>query len=269
MRASNRHAGAGPRLVNLLLRSALYYIGLIVLTMVAGPTLIILYPFPYRVRSRVVVYWAHCNLWWLATTCRLHFQVHGKQNIPETPTIVLSKHQSAWETISLNRFFHPQAWVLKRELLKIPFFGWGLAALNPIAIDRTAGATAVEQVVTQGRARLESRCWVVIFPEGTRVAPGVRRRYRMGGAILAAKTGYPVLPVAHNAGDYWPRNSFIKRPGTVQLEIGPLIDSRDKSAGEINAQVEQWIEATVARLREGQGATVARPEFESPPDEAA
>jgi 1-acyl-sn-glycerol-3-phosphate acyltransferase len=141
--------------------------------------------------------------------------------------------------------------VIKRELLWIPFFGWGLATLRPIAIDRRSNRAALAQILSQGRARLKDGCWVVIFPEGTRVAPGERRRYRQGGALLAAKTGQPVLPVAHNAGDFWPRNGFIKRPGTIQLAIGPVIESSGRSAADINRLAETWIEATVGKMRAG------------------
>ena len=155
------------------------------------------------------------------------------------------------ETLALQRYFTPQVWVIKRELLWIPFFGWGLATLRPIAIDRRAGREALGQILSQGRARLDDGCWVVIFPEGTRMAPGEWRRYRQGGALLAADTGYPVLPVAHDAGDYWPRNGFIKRPGTIQLAIGPLVETAGQSAAEINERAEAWIHGAVDDMRRG------------------
>ena len=140
--------------------------------------------------------------------------------------------------------------MLKRELLRIPFFGWGLATLRPIAIDRAAGRSALDQVLEQGRRRLAEGIWVVVFPEGTRVAPGAQRRYRLGGAVLAERTGSPVVPVAHNAGDYWPRRGFLKRPGTIRLVIGEPIESKGRSATEINARAAEWIESTVRTLRE-------------------
>ena len=138
--------------------------------------------------------------------------------------------------------------MLKRELLWIPVFGWGLALMRPIAIDRKSGRRAVKQVVRQGLRRLAEGCWVVIFPEGTRVAPGRRLRYRLGGAVLAEESGFPVVPVAHNAGEYWPRRSFLKRPGTIRVVIGAPIQSESRTAPDIIRQVEDWIEGTMERI---------------------
>jgi 1-acyl-sn-glycerol-3-phosphate acyltransferase len=157
-------------------------------------------------------------------------------------------HQSMFETLALQKLFYPQTWVLKRELLWVPLFGWGLAMLAPIAIDRKAGRKAVRQVIDQGKARLDAGLWVVIFPEGTRVAPGAKGRYGMGGALLAEHSGYPVVPVAHNAGWYWPRRGFLKYPGTIRMVVGTPITSAGKTAAEINAEAEAWIEATVASI---------------------
>lgn len=239
------------------IRSWLFYLGLITFTIIYGLLAMVTFPLPYAKRYGVVSQWAQVNLWWLKVTCRLDHEIEGWENIPETPTVVLSKHQSAWETLSLNLLFRPQVWVLKRELLRIPIFGWGLAMLKPIAIKRNSKAAA-GQILAQGRARLESGCWVVIFPEGTRVAAGTRGRYHVGGARLAERTGYPVVPVAHNAGDYWARNSVLKRPGRIKLVIGPVIESKGKRAGELNQMVETWIENKVAELRtlDGHGDTL-------------
>ena len=236
-------------MVILWIRAWLFYAGLTGTTFVYALLAVITAPLPYDRRYRVVSQWAHINLWWLKLTCNLDHEIEGWENIPDKPTIVLSKHQSAWETLALNLIFQPQVWVLKRELLRIPVFGWGLTMLEPIAIDRASKSTAVEQVLTQGRARLESGCWVVIFPEGTRVAAGTRRRYHVGGARLAERTGYPVVPVAHNAGDYWARNSLLKRPGRIKLVIGPVFESAGRRAAELNRLVESWIEDKVAELR--------------------
>ena len=248
-----RENTGSPASAVLWIRSWLFYVGLISITFVYGMLAIFTFPIPYAKRFGVVSQWAHANLWWLKFTCNLDHQIEGWENIPETPTIVLSKHQSAWETLALNLVFQPQVWVLKRELLRIPVFGWGLAMLRPIAIDRRAKANAVEQVLIQGRARLESGCWVVIFPEGTRVAAGTRRRYLVGGARLAERTGYPVVPVAHNAGDYWARNSVIKKPGRIKLVVGPVIESKNRRASELNRLVETWIETKVAEIRAQDG----------------
>ncbi|MCA8967724.1 MAG: 1-acyl-sn-glycerol-3-phosphate acyltransferase, partial [Planctomycetes bacterium] len=181
-------------------------------------------------------------------TCGLTFEVLGLENVPAEPAVVLCKHQSAWETLGLQLVFSPQVWVLKRELLWIPFFGWGLAMMRPIAIDRSAGRRAVEQVVEQGRERLESGNFVVVFPEGTRVPPGYKRRYKQGGATLAQRSGRAVVPVAVNSGEYWPRNSFLKHPGRITMVVGPPIDTTGLGSAQINARAEAWIEDTVARI---------------------
>ncbi len=187
-------------------------------------------------------------LFLLRIICGIRYRVVGAENIPKTPSIVLSKHQSAWETLAFQKIFPPQVWVLKKELLRIPFFGWGLAMTSPIAIDRSSGKAALEQVVEQGRDRLNQGFWVVIFPEGTRIAPGKKGKYRIGGAWLATHTNFQVVPVAHNAGEFWGRNSFIKRPGTITVSIGAPIDPTGMEAGELNAKVEAWIEAEVKRI---------------------
>ena len=234
----------------MVFRSSLFAAGQVLLTLLFSPIALAALVLPYRTRYRVVMRWTFLNIWWLEVTCGLRYRVEGLENIPGRPTIVLCKHQSAWETLVLPRYFSPQTWVLKRELLRIPFFGWGLATLRPIAIDRAAGRSAMDQVLEQGRRRLTEGIWVVVFPEGTRVAPGTRRRYRLGGAVLAERTGNVVVPVAHNAGDYWPRRGFLKRPGTIRLVIGEPIVSEGRSAAEINARAAEWIESTVHALRE-------------------
>ncbi|WP_096361984.1 lysophospholipid acyltransferase family protein [Sulfuricaulis limicola] len=203
---------------------------------------------PYPLRYRLISQWARFQVFLLKTLCRLDYRVEGLEHLPPGAAILLSKHQSAWETIAFQQIFPAQTWVLKRELMWIPLFGWALALTRPIAIDRGAGRKAVEAVVTQGRERLQSGIWVVVFPEGTRVAPGTRKRYAMGGAILAAETGYPVVPVAHNAGSFWLRRGFLKKPGTVRVVIGPTINPRGRKAEEIIKQVEEWIEGRMVEL---------------------
>jgi 1-acyl-sn-glycerol-3-phosphate acyltransferase len=162
--------------------------------------------------------------------------------------VVLSKHQSAWETIALQVIFPPLCYVLKRELLRVPFFGWALGMIPGIAIDRSAGKDALTQVVEQGRERLKEGLWVVVFPEGTRVAPGATRRYKPGGAILAKRAGVPVVPVAHNAGEFWRRNAFIKRAGEIVVSIGPVIEVKGVKANDVSEQAEAWIEGEMRRL---------------------
>lgn len=226
----------------LLLRSVLYYIGISIFTLFIVAPAPLLYLLPPRIRMKFLHLWSEFATRWLRITCGLSFRVEGKENIPEGPAIILCKHQSAWETIAMQLIFPQQTWVLKRSLLFIPFFGWGLHMMKAIAIDRAAGKKALRQVIEQGKDRLKMGIWVVIFPEGTRMAPGETKKYAIGGAMLAAKSGYPVVPVTHNAGEYWPRNSFIKYPGVITLRVGPLIDSSDKDAGTINKLAESWIE---------------------------
>ena len=161
---------------------------------------------------------------------------------------MLCKHQSAWETIALQKIFPPQVWVIKRELLWLPFFGWGLAMTSPVAIKRSEGREAIKQLLRQGKERLALGFCVVIFPEGTRIPFGQRGRYKIGGALLAASSGAPVVPVAHNAGRLWGRNSFLKYPGVITMSIGPAIDPAGLKAEEINQQVEKWIENEVTKL---------------------
>ncbi|HSO06851.1 MAG TPA: lysophospholipid acyltransferase family protein, partial [Pelomicrobium sp.] len=156
--------------------------------------------------------------------------------------------QSAWETLAFQEIFPPQVWVLKKSLLWIPFLGWGLGMMSPIAIDRKRTREAMKHTVELGRRRLDYGFWVVIFPEGTRVRPGERGRYRSGGAVLAVETGAPVVPVAHNAGRVWPKNSFVKHPGTVTVSIGPPIATPGRDAADVIREVEDWIETEMARI---------------------
>lgn len=231
-----------------LLRSVLFYLGLSAATLVFTPLGILLYPLPFPVRFRIMSRWAAFNLWWLRLTCGLRYEVMGREHVPDQASIILCKHQSAWETLALQLVFPPQAWVLKRELLWIPIYGWGLASMAPIAIDRGSTTRALRQIVRQGRERLDAGIWVVIFPEGTRVAPGERRTYQPGGGMLGAESGRAVVPIAHNAGYFWPRQSLRKFPGTITMVIGPPIESAGRSAAEITRLAEEWIETTVSRL---------------------
>lgn len=232
----------------LLARSLLFALGMWLTVVVFAILCLFTFPFPFSVRYGFLSQWARFNLWWLALTCGVRYQVEGRENIPELNAIIMSKHQSTWETLALQAIFPPQVWVMKRELLKMPFFGWGLAMLEPIAIDRKARGKARQQLIEQGTERLKNGRWVVIFPEGTRIAPGQKGRYALGGASLAESSGYPVVPVAHNAGEFWPRGQFIKQPGTIQVRIGPAIDSKGKSIEAINAEVEAWIEGQMQAI---------------------
>lgn len=233
----------------IVIRSVLFNLAVTLITIVWSIVSLCTVILPYRARYLVVSRWCVMVAWLLRVLVGLDYRIEGAENIPRTPCIVFSKHESAWETIILPIHFAPQTWVLKRELLWLPFFGWGLALLAPIAIDRNTAKTALMQVIDQGRQRLAQGAWVVVFPEGTRVKPGMRKRYRLGGAALAAATGASVLPIALDSGTYWGRNSFIKHPGTVRMVIGPAIHTTGLSAAQINAQAEAWIEGTVQAMR--------------------
>lgn len=213
-------------------------------------TLIALLSFPFHpiMRYRLISGWALTMLWLLRVLCGIRMEVRGAENIPRQPCVVLCKHQSAWETIALQKVFPPQVWVLKRELLWIPFFGWGLAMTSPIAIRRGKVKEALRQLLTQGKKRLEQGFCVVIFPEGTRIPYGQRGKYKAGGAMLGAHCGAPVVPVAHNAGRLWGRKAFLKHPGVITMSIGAPIAPAGLKADEINRRAEEWIENEMARL---------------------
>lgn len=232
----------------LLIRSLIFYVGLGVSTLIFGPVCLLLFPLPFARRYFFVTRWTAFNLWWLKVTCNLDYVVEGRENIPDGPVVIMCKHQSTFETLALQLMFVPQVWVLKRELLWIPVYGWGLASMAPIAIDRGSAIKSFRRIVREGEKRLRQGASVVIFPEGTRITPGEKGEYLPGGALLAKKSGYAIVPVAHNAGYFWPRRELVKHPGAIEFVIGPPIEPADKSASEINAAVEGWIEATVETL---------------------
>jgi len=228
------------------LRSFLFLSVMIVSIPIYAPVVFVSYLFPYPRRYVIIRQWARFIIWWLKITCNINYVVHGRENLPATPAIIFSKHQSAWETIALQLIIIPPlTFVLKRELLWIPIYGWCLAALEPIALNRGAGRSALKSLIRQGKERIAQQRWIIIFPEGTRVAPGEKGRYAIGGALLAEQTAVPVIPIAHNAGNYWPRRSFVKLPGTIQVVIGPAIPTLGRSAQEINHDAEKWIEETM------------------------
>ena len=232
----------------LFLRSLLFYIGQIISTILIAPVGVIAFPLDFKKRYYLITRWAVFNLWWLKICCNVTYEILGKENIPKKPCIVMCKHQSAFETLALQRIFIPQVWILKKELLQIPIYGWGLASMQPIAINRDSSIKSFKQIADQGCERLEKGYWVIIFPEGTRVAPNKKKKYLPGGGMLAEKSGARIVPVAHNAGRLWPRNSMIKKPGLITIKIGPMMESKNKTAKEITNNVENWIEKTVREL---------------------
>lgn len=232
----------------LFLRSMLFFIGQAITAPIFTLIAILAMPLNPILRNDLISGWARSMMWWLKVTCNIRHEITGLENITDSPTIILSKHQSAWETLAFQAIFPTQVYVLKRELLWIPIFGWGLAMSSPIAIDRSAGREALKKLVAKGQARLNQGFWVVIFPEGTRIAPGERSKYHIGGAWLATHTKTPVLAVAHNAGEYWAKNTFIKKPGVIKMHIGKPIQTAGLKADALNHQVEGWIEAEMATL---------------------
>lgn len=207
--------------------------------------------FPFKIRIGILRVWIGYTLWSLKLTCGLGYKITGLENIPKDKGFIcMSNHSSTWETIVMQGFLPPLVWAVKKELLNIPFFGWGLRAVNAIALDRGSGRQAIKQLVKEGLQRMEEGRTVMIFPEGTRVPPGEKVPYKIGGAILAQKTQFPILPIAHNAGNFWPRKSWIKWPGTIQVEIGPLIYPDDKKPQVILEEVENWIAPKVEALND-------------------
>lgn len=230
------------------LRSTLFAAFLFLITPFFAAIALLTFPLPALTRYRIISVWSRWVMWAARVICGIRYRVIGREHIPAEPCIILSKHQSAWETLAFQLIFPPQVWVLKRELLRVPFFGWGLAMLSPIAIDRSSRREALQQLVEQGQQRLDAGFCIVIFPEGTRIAPGHRGKYRPGGARLAVQTGTMVIPVAHNAGTCWGRNAFLKRPGLITVSIGAPIRPDGTDAETLAKRVETWIEGEMPLL---------------------
>ncbi|MDH4322830.1 MAG: 1-acyl-sn-glycerol-3-phosphate acyltransferase [Betaproteobacteria bacterium] len=225
-----------------LVRSMLFALALVAVTPPYALIALATFPLPRLVRYRIISGWSRLVVRLARALCGIRWTVEGREHLPANPSVILAKHQSAWETLAFQDIFPPQVLVLKKELLWIPFFGWGLALMSPIAIDRANGRAALRDIARRGKERLAQGFWVVIFPEGTRVRVGEKRDYQQGGAWLAAQCGVPVVPVAHNAGRLWPRNAFLKRAGNVTVRIGPAIPTTGRDAKQISAEAEAWIE---------------------------
>lgn len=223
-------------------RSSIFSLFFVITTAIYGlfsPLFLLL---PKSTWTRYASSYSSINIIALKWICGIRYNIKGLDNIPSKQTIIImANHQSTWETLAFASIFPTITWILKRELLNIPFFGWGLRLTQPIAIDRQAGRSAIEQVKRQGKERLESGINIVVFPEGTRVLPGKTAKYKKGGAVLSKFANKNVLPVAHNAGERWPRGHFIKTPGTIHIHIGKLIDTSTLDEEQLNNTVEQWI----------------------------
>ncbi len=237
-----------PNPILLFTRSLLFSAGMIASLILVSLGVLLCRPLPFERRYHIAQRWSRFVIWWLRITCKIDCHISGLEHIPKETVIIVSKHQSTWETIYFQQFLPPLTWVLKKELLVVPFFGWAMAALEPIAIDRKAARAALKQVIRQGVERLKQGRWVLIFPEGSRIAPGERGVYGSSGAMLAVNSGCPILPVAHNAGEFWPRRGFIKHPGTIDLVFGPLIRGEGRKPKQLNSLVEDWIESTMTRI---------------------
>ena len=232
------------------LRSILFTLYQLVVTPVWAIMVLLLFWMPPIARFKFIMGWCWLNLFGSRWICGIRERVIGRENIPASnqPHVIMSKHSSTWETLALNFLFPPLAFVAKKELLSIPFFGWAFARASPITIDRKAGQDAMTQIITQGRERVQQGFWIVVYPEGTRIRAGTRAHYRTGGARLAIALGLPIVPVAHNAGYLWPKGSLGKRPGTVTVSIGAPIRTDGKDMQQLMNEVESWIENEVARL---------------------
>ncbi len=232
----------------LYLRSLLFLLLFGLNTIVYALPMVLAFLLPLMWRYRLLKVYPLVSLWLLKVCCGLRYRVEGRENLPETPSIVFAKHQSTWEALGLILCLPAAAYVAKRELLWIPFFGWGMASLRYITIDRSAGRKAIVHIIRQARDRLARGLWIIIFPEGTRRPVGASLQYKMGGAIMAVKTGAAVVPIALNSGEFWPRSGFIKWPGEITLSIGPAIETRDKQAEQVRDEAQQWIETKMAEI---------------------
>lgn len=232
------------------IRSLLYTTLLFLTTMAFGVVVLASALLPLTIEQRYVIprTWGRFECWLAKVICGIGYVVEGQQNLPDEPFVSLWKHSTAWETMAQMFVVPTASWLLKREVLWIPIVGWAVSTYKPIAINRRAGHSAVNQVVKQGRERLAAGMGVVVYPEGTRVAPGQTRKYGISGALLAVEAGVPVVPIAHNAGYFWRRRSLLKRPGTIYVVIGPPIDTRGLDPRQVNERAQQWIEATIAEI---------------------
>ncbi len=234
------------------LRSTLFWLFFLPVTLLTAILLVFIFYAPLKIRIGLIKIWINYSLGLLRYFCGLKYRIEGLENIPNHGFILMSKHSSTWETIALQKFFGPMVWVVKRELTRIPIFGWGLMAMNAIAINRGTGRKAISQLIQESKKRMDQGRILMLFPEGTRVLPMERKPFKPGGAIVSEKTGYAVLPIAHNAGEFWPRHSWIKWPGTIRLVIGEPIEPGGRKSNQIIEEVKQWITSTCDEISDQQ-----------------
>ena len=233
------------------LGSLLLAVWMAVITFAYSLVALVIWPFPLPVRHKVIGSWNNCIIWGARLLCGLSWRVEGGERMPSPPYVILSNHQSAWETIGYHAVFPRLTFVMKRSLLFIPCFGWGVAAMGPIIIDRSHRRESLKRILEQGRARIDAGFSIMIFPEGTRKPPGVRADFNKGGAWVAKKLGVHVLPVAVNSGLYWPRNSFLKRSGCIAVSVGEPIPTEALGPEEITRRAQSWIQGEQDRLEGG------------------
>jgi 1-acyl-sn-glycerol-3-phosphate acyltransferase len=231
-----------------LLRSIVFTSLFFLITALYAVAVLLCIWIPYPQRYFFAHSWGTVILWLLKNLCGLTYSVSGREHLPSGAHVAMWKHSSSWETIAQAVVFPPQAWVLKRELMWIPIVGWAVHFMRPIAIDRGAGTAAVNRVLAQGKQRLSNGVWVLIFPEGTRMPDRETKKYGVSGALLASRAGCKVIPVAHNAGKFWPRRGWLKKPGCIQVVIGPPIEAAGRDPRSINSDAQEWIERTVKTL---------------------
>lgn len=228
-------------LMVLIHRAAWFYLGYCIITTCYAPICLLLCPvLPRLTRHKLIIFWCHMALRWLYFCCGTRYEIKGKQRIPANPCVIISKHQSSFETFLLQMLFSPMATVLKVELTRIPLFGWAMQYLEPIVIDRKQKKAALQQVIDQGKAKIQEGFWILIFPEGTRTASGHSSKFSKGGFVLAQAINVPILPVAHNAGDHWPSRRFIKYPGTIQIQFGSPISTK-QPLNDVMQLTAQWM----------------------------
>jgi 1-acyl-sn-glycerol-3-phosphate acyltransferase len=238
------------------IRSLLFTVLLFLTTLVYGVVVLVAALLPLSIEQRYAIprSWGRVLCWLAKVICGIDYVVEGRERLPQRPFISLWKHSSTWETLAQMWVVPTAAWLLKREVLWIPVVGWAVKTYKPIAIDRSAGHSAVNQVIRQGRERLAAGMGVVVYPEGTRTPPGQTRKYGVSGALLAVATGAPIVPIAHNSGYLWRRRSLLKKPGRIYVVIGEPIDPQGLEPRQINERAQQWIEATIAEIVKRPGA---------------
>ncbi len=237
------------QLIRRALGGAAFTLGFALITSVVATLVVVGFWLPLRYRYGLTKGWSGLSVWWVRVCCGVTYRVTGLENLPrDTAAVVLAKHQSTWETLALHWLLPQMSWVIKRELLWVPFFGWAMNLLAPIAIRREQGANALKQVLRQGKTTLQAGRWILLFPEGSRLAPLTRTKYGASGAKLATLAGVPLVPIALNSGHFWPRKAFLKTPGVIEVVIGAPIPTAGRKADELTDQVEAWIEGEMARI---------------------